>query len=159
MAAPKRQSVPSVSPTSWRRRSTASAEELTAYYQQPLTDWDIIDQAQQGVTAQQVNQLTQVLNVSLKEMAAMLQLSESAFHRFRSKDHFNQQASERALYLQNLVVHGLSVFGNRMAVFANWLRHPLGELNSHSPLELLTSITGCGLVDDVLTRIDYGIYV
>lgn len=158
MAAPQRQSSPSISPSSRRRCSTAAAEDFTVYQLQHLTDWDIFEQSRQGVTARQVDQLTQILDVSLKEMAAILQISERTLHRSRSKDHFKQQASERLLFLQNVTAHGLSVFDDRRSVFARWLRYPLGELKGQAPLSLLTSMIGFSLVDDVLTRIDYGIY-
>lgn len=105
-----------------------------------------------------VDQVASLIGVSLKEMAAMLQVAERTLHRFRNEGRLDAQASERLLLLENLAAHGLLVFDGRADAFANWLRHPLRELKHQPPLQLLTTISGFGLVDDVLTRIEYGVY-
>ena len=91
-------------------------------------------------------------------MATVLQIAERTMHRFRSEGHLDEQSGERLLLLENLAAHGLLVFDGRSDAFANWLRYPLRELREQAPLALLTTISGFGLVDDVLTRIEYGVY-
>jgi putative toxin-antitoxin system antitoxin component (TIGR02293 family) len=59
--------------------------------------------------------------------------------------------------LTNLLQHGLDVFDADADTLADWLRSPIRELNSQSPLQLLDTSTGFGLVDDVLGRIEHGI--
>lgn len=120
--------------------------------------FSVIEQAQQGVSTQQVDQLAALLGISLKEMAVVLQVAERTLHRFRSEGRLDSQASERLLLLENLAAHGLDVFDVRADALANWLRYPLRELKQQAPLALLHTISGFGLVDDVLTRIEYGVY-
>jgi putative toxin-antitoxin system antitoxin component (TIGR02293 family) len=141
-----------------RRRSTNGASVSSDYRPQYVSGLAIIEQARQGVSTRQVDQLTQLLQISFKEMATLLQLAERTLHRFRSEGHLDQQASERLLLLENLTAHGLLVFDGRADALADWLRHPLRELKNQPPLSLLTTISGFGLVDDVLTRIEYGVY-
>ena len=118
----------------------------------------IIEQSRQGVPSKQVDQLAQLLNLSFKELATILQIAERTLYRFRRVGRLNFQASERLLLLDNLVAHGLLVFDDRADALANWLRCPLRELRGQTPLQLLTTITGFELVDDVMTRIEYGVY-
>jgi putative toxin-antitoxin system antitoxin component (TIGR02293 family) len=125
---------------------------------QRVAELAIIEQARQGIAAQRADQLAQLLGVSLKEMAALLQVAERTLHRFRSDGRLDTTASERLLLLGNLAVHGLQVFDDEAEAFRAWLRYPLRELNQQTPLSLLTTISGFGLVDDVLTRIEYGVY-
>ena len=141
-----------------RRRPAAVAVELSEYRPRHIAGLAIIEQARQGVSARQVDQLTQLLRVSFKEMATLLQIAERTLHRFRSEGYLDQQASERLLLLENLTAHGLLVFDGRSDALADWLRYPLRELKNQPPLTLLTTISGFGLVDDVLTRIEYGVY-
>ena len=145
-------------PTTKRRRPTSTAVGAADYRPQQVSGLAIIEQARQGVTTRQVDQLTQLLQVSFKEMATLLQVAERTLHRFRNEGHLDQQASERLLLLENLTAHGLLVFDGRSDALADWLRYPLRELTGQSPLTLLTTISGFGLVDDVLTRIEYGVY-
>lgn len=147
------------SSASRRRRSTQPAGSSTATYQpQRATGFAIIEQAQQGVPTQQVDQLAELLGISLKEMATILQVAERTLHRFRSEGQLDQQTSERLLLLENLTAHGLLVFDGRAEALADWLRYPLRELKGQAPLQWLNTISGFGLVDDVLTRIEYGVY-
>lgn len=144
--------------TAKRQRPTAVTIESTDYRPQHVSGLAIIERARQGVTTRQVDQLTQLLQISFKEMATLLQVAERTLHRFRSEGHLDQQASERLLLLENLTAHGLLVFDGRADALADWLRYPLRELTNQPPLTLLTTISGFGLVDDVLTRIEYGVY-
>ena len=150
---------PTASSSSRRQRSTKPTGSPTTIYQpQQATGFAIIEQAQQGVPTQQVDQLAELLGVSLKEMAVVLQVAERTLHRFRSEGQLDQQTSERLLLLENLTAHGLLVFDGRAEALADWLRYPLRELKGQAPLQWLDTISGFSLVDDVLTRIEYGVY-
>ncbi|GAB3329247.1 hypothetical protein GCM10027299_32360 [Larkinella ripae] len=91
------------------------------------------------------------------EMARILNMSVRNLHRLKPDDKLARDASERLLLLTNLLQHGLNVFDNDAATLSDWLRSPIRELNSQSPLHLLDTTTGFGLVDDVLGRIEHGI--
>lgn len=136
-----------------------SARNTPAIYQpRRATGFVIIEEARRGVSTQRIDQLAQLLGLTLKEMAVLLQIAERTLHRFRREGRLNEYASERLLLLENLAAHGLMVFDGRADAVSDWIRHPLRELNGQAPLSLLSTISGFGLVDDVLTRIEHGIY-
>jgi len=145
-------------PLNRKKVPAQTASSVPLYQPKHAYGFSVIEQAQQGVSTQQVDQLATLLGISLKEMAVILQVAERTLHRFRSEGRLDSQASERLLLLENLSAHGLDVFDGRADALANWLRYPLRELKQQSPLELLHTISGFGLVDDVLTRIEYGVY-
>ena len=138
--------------------ATAARQSYPAYHPQRASGFAIIERSRQGVPTKQVDKLAQLLNLSFKELAAVLQIAERTLHRFRSEGQLDVQSSERLLLLENLAAHGLLVFDDRADALAGWLRYPLRELKGQAPLQLLTTISGFGLVDDVLTRIEYGVY-
>ena len=141
-----------------RRSITVPDPKSTEYRPRQSSGFAIIEQARQGVSTRQVDQLAQLLSITLKELATLLQVAERTLHRFRSEGQLDTQASERLLLLENLTAHALLVFDGQADALAAWLRHPLRELKGQAPLSLLTTISGFGLVDDVLTRIEYGVY-
>lgn len=102
-----------------RRRPMSTVVESVDYRPQHVSGLAIIEQARQGITTRQVDQLTQLLQVSFKEMATLLQIAERTLHRFRSEGHLDQQASERLLLLENLTAHGLLVFDGRTDALAD----------------------------------------
>lgn len=106
----------------------------------------------------QLNQLTQQLGVTLKELAPLLQLSENTLHRLRRQTTLAGPTAERVELLRGVIEHGLRVYGGNESALRDWLRYPLGELDGRTPLETLTTIAGFSQVDDVLGRIEHGIF-
>lgn len=135
-----------------------SRQQHTSYQPKRASGFTIIEQAQQRVSTQQADQLAHLLGLTFKELALILQIAERTLHRFRSEGLLDSPSSERLLLLENLAAHGLLVFDGRADALANWLRYPLRELKNQPPLALLNTISGFTLVDDVLTRIEYGVY-
>ena len=117
----------------------------------------VIDKARQGVLRSETDVVAALAKLTDKEMAQMLNMSARDLHRLKPEDRLSRDALERLLLLTNLLRHGLDVFDNDTETLADWLRSPIRELNSQSPLHLLDTTTGFGLVDDVLGRIEHGI--
>lgn len=110
-----------------------------------------------GLDAQLI-QLASQLGITLKELAPLLQLSESTLHRLRRQTALTGPTAERVELLRGIIQHGLRVYGGKESAFQDWLRYPLGELDGRTPLQTLTTIAGFTQVDDVLGRIEHGIF-
>ena len=112
---------------------------------------------------QQARQLTARLHLTLGEMAAILATSERTFARQLGSKPDEQSApmtmaqAERLLLLRLLAAHGLAVFEDQEK-FNRWLRRPLQVLQQQSPLQLLDTVTGFRLIDQLLGRIEQGVY-
>lgn len=92
----------------------------------PITT--IIRQARQGVLRRRVDEVAQLVGLTDKEMAHILNMSVRGLHGKIATDSLSLAASERLLLLESLVQHGLSVFDNRADLLSRWLRTPLTEL-------------------------------
>lgn len=106
----------------------------------------------------QLNLLAHQLGVNLKELAALLQLSESTLHRLRRQATLAGPTAERVELLRGVIHHGLQVYGGDEAALHDWLRYPLAELDGRTPLQTLTTIAGFTQVNDILGRIEHGIF-
>lgn len=127
------------------------------------TEWtedgfSIVDQTRAGVNRAKADELARPLGLTDKEMARILNLSERTLHRLRPDARLDSNASERLLLLEVLIRHGLAVFDGRTDVLGRWLHGPLPELRRQTPVALLDTTTGFGLVHTVLGRIEHGIY-
>ena len=119
--------------------------------------YTIIDKSREGLLRSEADQIAALVGLTDREMAPILNMSERNLHRLNAENRLARDASERLLLLTNLLQHGLDVFDNDVQTLADWLRTPIRELNSQSPIHLLDTTTGFGLVDDVLGRIEHGI--
>lgn len=115
-------------------------------------------QTKAGGLDAQLNQMAQQFGVTLKELAPLLQLSESTLHRLRRQTTLTGPTAERVALLNGIFHHGLRVYGGDELALRDWLRYPLGELDGRTPLQTLTTIAGFTQVDDVLGRIEHGIF-
>lgn len=106
----------------------------------------------------QLNQLAHQLGVTLKKLAPLLQLSESTLHRLRRQTTLEGPTAERVELLTAIIQRGLRVYGGDEQALRDWLSYPLGELDGRTPLQTLTTIAGFTQVDDVLGRIEHGIF-
>jgi putative toxin-antitoxin system antitoxin component (TIGR02293 family) len=59
---------------------------------------------------------------------------------------------------QEVLEYGLMVFNNEEEKFQHWLSTPVPALGDSYPLELLDDDEGLKQVENVLHRINYGIY-
>ncbi|RRB09349.1 type II RES/Xre toxin-antitoxin system antitoxin [Larkinella rosea] len=119
--------------------------------------YTVIDKSRQGMPRVEADRVAELAGLTDIELARILNMSIRNLHRLKPDDKMARDASERLLLLTNLLRHGLDVFDGDAETLADWLRSPIRELNSQSPIYLLDTTTGFGLVDDVLGRIEHGI--
>ena len=120
--------------------------------------FEVIQQVRSGVQRSKADVVASKIGLTDKELAPILNLSERTLHRLRPDALLDNNSSERLLLLEQLLSHGLDVFDGRVDVLSRWLRNPLSELHQQSPLTLLDTTTGFGMVHNVLGRIEHGIF-
>lgn len=122
-----------------------------------LTPLQLIDRSRQGLAGPEADRVARMLGVTDKEMARLLNQSVATFHRQAKAGRLDAATSERLLLLGRLADYGAAVFQDQ-GKFSRWLRRPLRLLADRPPLDLLDSSTGVQLVEDILGRIDYGVF-
>ncbi|KAB7725494.1 DUF2384 domain-containing protein [Rudanella paleaurantiibacter] len=122
-----------------------------------LSPLQLIDRARQGLVGTEPGRVAGLLQITDKEMARLLNQSVATFHRQTKLQRLDPATSERLLLLTRLALYGATVFQDQ-GKFTRWLRRPLRLLADRSPLDLLDSTTGIQLVEDILGRIEYGVF-
>ncbi len=123
----------------------------------PTSPFAVIASSRQGVLRAEVDEVAALSGLTDKEIAFALNMTPRNLHRLANEQRFGVDASERLLLLKNLLLHALDTFDGRKATVLHWLRTPIQELGNQPPIRLLDTVTGFGLVDDVLGRLDYGL--
>ncbi|WP_461102641.1 type II RES/Xre toxin-antitoxin system antitoxin [Spirosoma koreense] len=119
--------------------------------------FELIAQSRSGVTHAEVRKQASLLELTIRELAILLSMNERTMARRLVSGSLNKVESERLLLLKALAAHGLRVFEDQ-GKFNRWLRRPLEILEGQSPLQLLDTATGFQVVDQILGRIEYGVY-
>lgn len=130
---------------------------LSPKLQDHFSPFSVVSASRQGLLRSEVDVVAALVGLTDKEMAYALNMTPRNLHRVKDDQRFSTDASERLLLLKNLLLHALDTFEGRKATVLQWLRTPIRELANQTPLQLLDTVTGFGLVDDVLGRLDYGL--
>ena len=133
------------------------SDRYVSYGLKSSTDFNIIKTSREGMLRSAADEVSELVKLTDNEMAYLLGMTPRNLHRIPSDKRLGTDASERLLLLKNLLIHALDTFEGKETIVRNWLKTPLNELNDQTPLQLMDTITGFGLVDDVLGRLDYGL--
>ena len=117
----------------------------------------VVSQSRLGVLRAFADEVAALAGLTDKEMAYILGMTPRNLHRLTPDQRFGTVASERLLLLKNILLHALDTFDQKPNIVLQWLRSPIRELDDQSPIQLMDTVTGFGLVDDVLGRLDHGL--
>ena len=122
------------------------------------SDFDILTAGQEGITKSAVEKLAVYLGVNRKTMAeSILSLSVKTLERKDKNTLLDKRTSSHALEIARLMQHGYDVFGDEDKL-KFWVNDPNKALSGKKPVELFDTLTGLNMVNDVLTRIEEGVY-
>ncbi len=132
-------------------------DEFVPYGSTPASDFNLIQTSRQGILRSTADDVAKLVGLTDNEIAYVLGMTPRNLHRIQPEKRLGTDASERLLLLKNILIHALDTFEGKDAIVRIWLRTPVSELNDQSPLQLMDTLTGFGLVEDVLGRLDYGL--
>ncbi|WP_316738489.1 MbcA/ParS/Xre antitoxin family protein [Pedobacter aquatilis] len=87
----------------------------------------------------------------------VLNLSIKTLERKKSEDKLDKRSSSIIIEVAKVLEHTYQVFDHKEKV-ERWLSKPNKALHGNPPLALLSTPTGIGMVEDVLYRIEEGVY-
>jgi len=120
--------------------------------------FDIIELSNQGLTKASVESLISHIGMTRKNFAEdILHFSVKTLERKKSEDKLDKYASSHVIEIAKVVEHAFEVFEDENKV-QRWLNTPNPALNQMKPLDLFYLPTGLAMVDQILGRIEEGVY-
>ncbi len=116
-----------------------------------------IDRLRQGLPYEAIEGLREDLDLSLSEFAEALGISVRTLNRRKEQGELNAEESDRVFRIARVYSHALEVFETRRRA-TEWFKSENPALDGMTPLEVFDTDFGAQLVDDVLTRVEYGVY-
>ena len=118
---------------------------------------DLIRQIQKGLRFTELETLRHSLDMPFEQLAAKLSISRSTLQRRKHAGRLSPDESDKVLRFARLLGHATAVFGDVDKARA-WLKHPQYGLGGAVPLDYAETEIGAREVDNLLGRIDYGVY-
>src|SRR5438128_10498133 len=118
---------------------------------------DLIRQIQKGLRFSELETLQNSIDMPFEQLAAKLSISRSTLQRRKAAGRLSPDESDKVMRFSRLLEHATNVFGDVQKARA-WLKHPQYGLGGAVPLDYAETEIGAREVDDLLGRIDYGVY-
>jgi putative toxin-antitoxin system antitoxin component (TIGR02293 family) len=94
---------------------------------------------------------------SEEEITTLVVPKRTLARRRAAREPLTVEETDKAFRLDRVAAQAERTFGDA-AKAQRWLRKPKRELNGCSPLDFLASESGARLVEDMLTRIEHGMF-
>ncbi len=137
--------------------SPTIVNEASAIYGYSFESAHLIQYARQGLSMGYLLKLSQKLSLSLQEVSNILHVSLRTLQRYTASKKLDTDISSKLLTLTALYNHGIEVFGTEDN-FNSWLKTPLLSLDNNTPLSYLDTPFGFKVVDQLVGRIEHGVF-
>jgi putative toxin-antitoxin system antitoxin component (TIGR02293 family) len=123
----------------------------------PVSMNDFVKATDKGIPKRAVMNLAEVMEVPMKDMAPLLNVSYKTLSRKKNNDVLDALTSSLSIELASTVARGLSLFESREK-FNTWLQKKNRALDGFTPFQYLNTPTGIRTVNRILGRMEEGIY-
>jgi putative toxin-antitoxin system antitoxin component (TIGR02293 family) len=110
-----------------------------------------------GLSFRAVQNLQKALDVPMEKLASVLGMSRATLHRRKIQGKIDKEESEKLVRYQRLLKKAEGVFGDAKAA-REWLTNNQAGLGNAVPLEFAKTEIGAREVENLLGRIEYGVY-
>ncbi len=145
------------------RRSTSSAGAVVTQLQKAapraarLSSGKLIEIIRRGLPVQELDALQSVLDLPMEKLAPMLGISKATLHRRKTQGRLGPDESDRVIRFARLMAKATEVLESEDAA-RRWLTSPQFGLGGSVPLDYALTEVGAREVEDLLGRIDLGVY-
>ena len=117
----------------------------------------MIEQVQGGLRVQELETLRDSLEVPMEKLASKLGISKATLHRRKAQGRLGPAESDRVVRFARLMGKAAKVLGG-IEEARQWLNSPQFGLGGAVPLDYAGTEIGAREVENLLGRIEYGVY-
>lgn len=115
------------------------------------------EQVRSGLPVAALNSLMACLQLSRDELSHVLSVPQRTLTRRRQEERLTAVESDRLVRLARVAHHAIDVLGTTTKA-TSWLRTPNRALGGEIPMTLLDTEIGSRQVEEVLGRLEQGVY-
>jgi putative toxin-antitoxin system antitoxin component (TIGR02293 family) len=117
----------------------------------------VVSGVQAGLEFGELEALRQQLDLPMDQLISNLGLSRATLHRRKAGGRLTTDESDKVVRFARLLGHAVHLFGGTEEA-RRWLKAPQRGLGNAVPLDYAQTEAGAREVENLLGRIDYGVY-
>jgi putative toxin-antitoxin system antitoxin component (TIGR02293 family) len=118
---------------------------------------ELIRRVQRGLRFRELERLQDSIHIPLERLAEKLSISRSTLQRRKAAGRLSPDESDKVMRFWRLLRQAANVFGGIDKAEA-WLKHSQPGLGGAVPLDYAETEVGAREVENLLGRIEYGVY-
>lgn len=118
---------------------------------------ELIEVVRDGLPIEELTDLQACLEVPMERLATLLGISKATLHRRKASGRLDASESDRVVRFARLMGKAVEVFEHPEAA-RRWLRSPQVGLGGAVPLDYSETEIGAREVEELLGRIEHGVY-
>lgn len=119
-----------------------------------------VERIMAGLPVAEFDSLREMLGLSVEEMAHKIGISVATLSRRRAKaEPLDRDHSDRLMRYARLYWLSLDFFNGDIDTGRDWLKRPARALGGQAPLDFAETEMGAREVEDLLGRLEHGVYV
>ena len=116
---------------------------------------DLIEIAREGIQTKYIERIQDFTSLSDKELSSILPISQRQLFRYPPDHNLNKEITSHLIQIIELFQKGFKLFGKEK--FRIWIRTSNKVLNN-KPIEIMDTSIGVEMIEDVIGRIEHGVY-
>lgn len=120
-------------------------------------EFQIIDCIREGLPKQAIHSILENTAISRSQLSWILHISTRQLNRYANEDRLSSEQSNFLYEFSRLYVRACDIFGDKTTA-DSWLHRSNTALIGKSPIDLLDTVEGFRMVDDLLSQIEYGFF-
>jgi len=117
----------------------------------------LVEAIEEGLAVEELEVLRAGLDMPMEKLASRLGISKATLHRRKRTGRLGPEESDRVLRFARLTGKAVEVFETKENA-RRWLSSPQAGLGGAVPLDYAETEIGAREVEDLLGRIEYGVY-
>lgn len=122
-----------------------------------FTPAKMVEVLRDGLPVREIEALQTSLSLPMEKLIPLLGISKATFHRRKSEGKFSSAESDRVLRFARLMGRATDVLESEENA-RSWLTSPQAGLGGAVPLDFAETEVGAREVEDLLGRIEHGVY-
>jgi putative toxin-antitoxin system antitoxin component (TIGR02293 family) len=118
---------------------------------------EVIQVVREGLDFAELEALREQLDLPLDRLAGQLGMARATLHRRKAGGRLTSDESDKVVRFARLLGHAVHLFGG-IEDARRWLKSPQRGLGGAVPLDYAQTEAGAREVENLLGRIDYGVY-
>jgi putative toxin-antitoxin system antitoxin component (TIGR02293 family) len=118
---------------------------------------EVIQVVREGLDFAELEALREQLDLPLDRLAGQLGMARATLHRRKAGGRLTSDESDKVVLFARLLGHAVHLFGG-IEDARRWLKSPQRGLGGAVPLDYAQTEAGAREVENLLGRIDYGVY-